>query len=100
MEASDAELMNGVHYNMLLDRVQKYNPRVRQSDLTAALQRLNRLQEDRSISPLILSYNPKSRLVQLVDRELLFYRKYGNPVWPWSGDVPPERQLKLAEPIP
>jgi hypothetical protein len=86
MEAKDAELLNGLHYNDLYNRVQKYNSRVRQSDLTAALQRLNRLQEDRSISPLVLSYNPKSRLVQLIDRELLFYRKYGNPVWPWSGE--------------
>ncbi len=86
MEAKDKELLGGLHYNVLYDRVQQYNPRVRQSDLTAALQRLNRLQEDRSISPLVLSYNPKSRLVQLVDRELLFYRKYGNPVWPWSND--------------
>jgi hypothetical protein len=84
MEASDSELLNGVNHNSLLDRVQKYNSRVRQSDLTAALQRLNRLQEDRSISPLVLFYNSKTRLIQLIDRELLFYRKYGNPVWPWS----------------
>lgn len=99
MEASDAELMNGVHYNMLLDRVQQYNSRVRQSDLTAALQRLNKLQEDRSISPLVISYNPKSRLVQLVDRELLFYRKYGSPVWPWSAESGiSDQQLKFPEP--
>jgi hypothetical protein len=98
MEASDSELSSGLHYNTLLDRVQKYNSRVRQSDLTAALQRLNRLQEDRSISPLVLSYNPKSRLVQLVDRELLFYRKYGHPVWPWSehADAASD-QLPLTE---
>jgi hypothetical protein len=87
MEASDDELLKGIHYNQLFDRVQTYNSRVRQSDLTAALQRLNRLQEDRSISPLVLSYNTKSRHVVLIDRELLFYRKYGNPVWPWSGSV-------------
>jgi hypothetical protein len=90
MEANDVELLKGLHYSTLFDRVQRYNPRVRQSDLTAALQRLNRLQEDRSISPLILSYNPKSRLVQLIDRELLFYRRYGAPVWPWSGEDTPK----------
>ncbi len=88
MEAKDTELLSGLHYNVIFDRVQKYNSRVRQSDLTAALQRLNRLQEDRSISPLVLSYNPKTRLIQLIDRELLFYRKYGNPVWPWSNEEP------------
>lgn len=87
MEATDSELLNGLHYSVLYDRVQKYNSRVRQSDLTAALQRLNRLQEDRSISPLVLSYNTKSRLVQLIDRELLFYRKYGSPSWAWDNQA-------------
>ena len=61
MEAKDVELLNGLFYRTLYDRVQRYNSRVRQSDLTAALQRLSGLQEDRSISPLVLSYNPKSR---------------------------------------
>jgi hypothetical protein len=84
MEASDHELRDGIHYDAIFDRVNVMNPRVRRSDLTAALQRLNRLQEDRQVSPLVLSYNEKTRQMQLVDRELLFYRKYGNPSWPWN----------------
>lgn len=83
IESSDDELRDGLHYDTLYDRVHQLNDRVRRSDLTAALQRLNRLQQDRQVSPLVLSYNEKSRYVQLVDRELLFYRKYGKPIWPW-----------------
>jgi len=83
VEASDEELRDGLHYDTMYERVRQLNDRVRRSDLTAALQRLNRLQQDRQVSPLVLSYNEKSRYVQLVDRELLFYRKYGSPVWPW-----------------
>ncbi|MEH1830878.1 MAG: hypothetical protein V7L29_02045 [Nostoc sp.] len=64
-----------------MTRINKSEPQVRLSDLSAALNRLDKLQADRSISPLILSFNPDSRKVQLVDRELLFYRKYGNPRW-------------------
>jgi hypothetical protein len=83
IEAPDHDLRDGLHYDTMYERVSLLNDRVRRSDLTAALQRLNRLQQDRQVSPLVLSYNEKSRYVQLVDRELLFYRKYGNPVWPW-----------------
>ena len=96
IEASDHDLRSGLHYDTVYERVHLLNDRVRRSDLTASLQRLNRLQQDRQVSPLVLSYNEKSRYVQLVDRELLFYRKYGNPVWPWmesggnNGEVPEE----------
>jgi hypothetical protein len=86
IDASDHDLREGLHYDTVYERVSNLNDRIRRSDLTAALQRLNRLQQDRQVSPLVLSYNEKSRYVQLVDRELLFYRKYGNPVWPWMED--------------
>lgn len=84
IEASDSELINGLHHNDLLNRINQSEQKVRGSDLTKALERIDRLQADRNISPLILSYNPDSRKVQLVDRELLFYRDYGNPTWPWE----------------
>ena len=87
IEATDQELRAGLHYNTLFDRISGMNSRIRRSDLTAALQRLNRLQEDRQVSPLVFSYNDKTRELQLVDRELLFYRKYGQPTWPWADDV-------------
>jgi hypothetical protein len=81
--ATDEELRSGIHSSVLFDRVSAHNAQIRRSDLTAALQRLNRLQEDRQISPLVLTFNQTQHL-QLVDRELLFFRKYGNPVWPWD----------------
>ncbi|MBN4001965.1 hypothetical protein [Nostoc sp. LPT] len=84
IEASDSELCNGLHRDEIMTRINKSEPQVRLSDLSAALNRLDKLQADRSISPLILSFNPDSRKVQLVDRELLFYRKYGNPRWSWE----------------
>jgi hypothetical protein len=86
IEASDQELRNGMHYNTVFDRVSHMNERIRRSDLTAALQRLNRLQQDRKVSPLVLSYNDATKELQLVDRELLFYRKYGTPTWPWQQE--------------
>lgn len=84
IEASDSELCNGLHRDEIMTRINKSEPQVRLSDLSAALNRLDKLQADRRILPLILSYNPDSRKIQLVDRELLFYRKYGNPKWSWE----------------
>ncbi|MBW4573958.1 MAG: hypothetical protein KME08_01590 [Aphanothece sp. CMT-3BRIN-NPC111] len=84
VEASDTELYNSLHRDVIFERINKSEPKIRSSDLSAALNRLNKLQEDRSISPLIISYNPNSKTVQLVDREFLFYRRYGNPTWFWQ----------------
>ncbi|MBD1944342.1 hypothetical protein H6F50_18610 [Coleofasciculus sp. FACHB-712] len=84
VEALDAELCNGLNRDVILARINESGTQVRLSDLSAALNKLDKLQADRSITPLIISYNPDSRKVQLVDRELLFYRNYGNPTWSWE----------------
>jgi hypothetical protein len=84
VEASSQDLRDGISRADLLTRIQVYEPRVRLSDLSAALNKIDKLQAVRSISPLILSYNPNTQKIQLVDREFLFYRKYGSPTWTWQ----------------
>jgi hypothetical protein len=84
VEASSQDLREGISRADLLTRIQVYEPRVRLSDLSAALNKIDKLQAVRSISPLVLSYNPNTQKIQLVDREFLFYRKYGNPAWSWQ----------------
>jgi hypothetical protein len=84
VEASNLELRDGINRADLLNRIQAYESRIRLSDLSAALNKIDRLQANRSISPLVLSYNPNTQKIQLVDREFLFYRKYGNPSWSWQ----------------
>lgn len=71
---------------------------IRLSDLTQALERIDRLQAKIEISPPVLSYHRPGKRVQLVDRSFLFYRKYGSQSWPWDeGD---EIQNDLAEATP
>ncbi|HEY9645949.1 MAG TPA: hypothetical protein V6C88_06250, partial [Chroococcidiopsis sp.] len=84
VEASSQDLRDGISRAELLTRIQMYEPRVRLSDLSAALNKIDKLQAARSISPLVLSYNPSTQKIQLVDREFLFYRKYGKPTWSWQ----------------
>ena len=87
-EADDEELKAGIPRDKLLQRVNQYEDRIRLSDLSAALNKLNKLQVDRQVSPLVLSYNSITSApnLQLVDREFLFFRKYGHPSWPWTNE--------------
>jgi hypothetical protein len=82
VEATDAELRGGLSKETVLRRIQLREERVRMSDLSAALNKLDRLQSERDISPLVLTFS--GGRVSLVDRELLFFRRYGDKeVWPW-----------------
>jgi hypothetical protein len=84
IEAKDTELLGGIDRQALLARIQAYEPEANLNVLSAALTRLNRLQVERGIAPLVLYYNEIAKTVSLVDRELLFYRKYTARPWPWD----------------
>jgi hypothetical protein len=96
IEASDEELRDGLPKDTLLKRINEYEPNVRMSDLSAALNRIDALQDKRDISPLVLTFSGQK--ISLVDRELLFYRRYGQPVWPWNDEEP--RELAEPKPVP
>ena len=82
---------------------------VRQSDLTQALDRVDRLQMKIGVRPQVLTYNRDRRRLFLADRSFLFYRQYGSPTWPWERDetldaalrgVPEVEQLDLEAELP
>lgn len=82
------DLLDGIDSRDLLTRIQDTNPNatIRQSDLTQALDRVDRLQAKIEIRPQVLTYNRDRRRLFLADRSFLFYRKYGTPTWPWERD--------------
>lgn len=82
------ELVDGIDSRDLLTRIQDANPNatMRQSDLTQALDRVDRLQAKIGIRPQVLTYNRDRRRLFLADRSFLFYRTYGTPTWPWERD--------------
>jgi len=96
VEASDQELRQGIPKDVLLRRMKEHQPRVRMSDLSAALNKIDRLQSEREISPLVLTFSGRS--VSLVDRELLFFRRYGEPMWPWLDAATEIGQIVAQEP--
>ncbi len=85
--ASDYELMHGIRPEKILQKIQMFQSNVRQSDVTSALQKLNLQQGNLHISPLVFYYNRSAREMHLVDRDLLFYRKYHVRPWPWFDEV-------------
>lgn len=92
VEATDDELIGGLHKRDIQSRIPVYQQKTNPQDppqagiLTNMLNGLNSLQVERSISPPLFYYNETTREVRIVDREFLFYRKYGNPIWPWEED--------------
>jgi len=102
------ELLDGIDSRELLTRIQATSPNatIRQSDLTQALDRVDRLQAKIEIRPQVLTYNRDRRRLFLADRSFLFYRKYGTPTWPWEKDetllaaldsAPDGEQLNLGD---
>lgn|GEM_PF-529622 len=88
-EVDDKSLINGVHQNDILKKIQGYTPRtIRIGDLTQALDKIERLQSSRDITPLLISYNHSLKAISLSDREFLFFRKFSNIKWEWLEDIP------------
>lgn len=77
------QLIVGIPQNEMLKYIQQFNDKIRLSDLTAALNRTERLQSSRGITPMLIVYNENLREIHLVDREFLFYIEFVNPDWEW-----------------
>jgi hypothetical protein len=94
------ELLEGLDSKELLRRIDEDQPKaaIRQSDLTQALDRVDRLQAKIGVAPIVLTYNRDRRRLFLADRSFLFYRKYGQPTWPWEKDDTLDAALKAFGP--
>jgi len=96
--SDNQELLNGIDSRELLKRIEAAdaNANIRQSDLTQALDRVDRLQVKIGVRPLVLTYNRDRRRLFLADRSFLFYRQYGHPKWPWEKDDSLDAALRAA----
>lgn len=84
VEASDAELIAGLPLKLVEERILKLSANVQAKAVRSALQQIDKLQSDKAIYPVIATYDPVNRILNLADRELLFYRRHGGPRWPWE----------------
>lgn len=92
LDTPDEELISGISYDDLLRRIQGETggDKVRTSDLTSALDKVERLQARKGVTPLLVSYSKDLRKLFLNDREFMFYRRY-------SGDDINDLKISLDE---
>lgn len=96
--ASDEELKNGIDSQALQRRI--VDDRIRASDLTQALDRIDKLQVKIEVNPLVLTYSKSGRRLHLADRAFLFFRKHGRPQWPWDEpDAAITNDLAVQDPL-
>ncbi|WP_344174483.1 hypothetical protein [Pilimelia columellifera] len=100
-EADNRELIEGIDSLELLRRLNGMpgGNDIRQSDLTQALERVDRLQVKIAVRPPVLTYNKSSRKLFLADRSFLFYRQHANPRWPWMDDANLSNDLADQDPL-
>ena len=100
-DASDDELVDGLDSAVLLQRIAAHGAEaIRPSDLTQALDRIDRLQVKIDVRPPVLTYSKSSRKLTLADRAFLFFRRHGQPQWPWmSGQPHIDNDLAATEPL-
>jgi len=84
MDATDDELVKGLHARVIFNRAVLRQNRIQYSNLKAILEQLEGLQVDDDGRGLILGYSSASEEVTIVDRQLLLYRKYATVKWPWE----------------
>ncbi len=85
--SADEELIEGVSVVRLCDAMAR-NGRVEvePSLLQEVLEQVPAMQAKIAISPPVMIYNRYGRQVFLADQSFLFYRRYGDPRWPWNSD--------------
>jgi hypothetical protein len=83
------KMTEGIDSAALLSRIGDHGgDAIRLSDLTQALERIDRLQVKIDVRPPVLSYSKASRKLFLADRAFLFFRRNGDPRWPWMAGEP------------
>jgi hypothetical protein len=84
LEASDDELIKGLHARSITERAVKRQNRIQYSNMKSILGQLEGLQVDDDGRGLILGYSEATEEVVIVDRQLLLYRRYATVKWPWE----------------
>ncbi|MDQ8198491.1 hypothetical protein QEH56_10050 [Pelagicoccus enzymogenes] len=85
LSEEDLALINGVHIDVLYEKVRSREPRINKGNLKKALSKLEELQVDQDGRGLVFSFNDADE-VHVVDRQLLLYRSHMTVNWPWEDE--------------
>ena len=84
MAADDAQLSGGFSARNLYQVAHAKQPRIQLGNLKAVLSRFPELQVDDEGRGLVLAYDQQGEKINVVDKQLLLYRKYATVKWPWE----------------
>lgn len=84
MGASDKELSEGLSGKQIFAIAHARQARVQLSNLRAVLLKFPELQVDADGRGLVLAYDSQNDLINVVDRQLLLYRRFATVTWPWE----------------
>jgi hypothetical protein len=84
VDAGDIELINGLSVDDIFKRANSRQPRIQKSNLRAVLRKFREIQIDDRGKGLVLTFDEPTDAIIIVDRGLLFYRKYMTATWPFE----------------
>ena len=87
VETEDDRLINGLSIDDILSVASSRQPRIIKTNLRTILQKLEELQVDEDGRGLVIAFNEATDEVSIIDRRLLFYRKYITINWPWEDII-------------
>ena len=84
LESSDVILTAGLSIDRIFEVSHGRQSRIQKGNLRTALENFESRQIDQDGKGLVFSYNEHSGLITIVDKQLLFYRKFSTHKWPWD----------------
>ena len=81
---TDDDLIQGVPFARIFQAARGRQARIQSGNLKVILGKFEELQVDDRGAGLILSWNPATETVSVVDRQILLYRQYCTVKWPWE----------------
>lgn len=98
VSAPDEALIEGFSRSEIYEITSAKQPRIQKGNLKTVLGKLVELQEPENGHELVISYDESIDAIFVVDRQLLFYRKYHTMRWPWEDMVEEAEALTLFDP--
>ncbi|WP_205747865.1 hypothetical protein [Devosia sp. FKR38] len=84
MESPDNEAMQGLSVDWIFQKSHARQPRIQKPNLRKVLRKFYSLQVDDKGKGLVIAFDEGSDVVIIIDKGLLFYRKYRTEPWPWE----------------
>lgn len=80
----DKALTSGFSADKIFEKANARESRIQKGNLVSALKNVDKLQVDVDGRGLVFSYDSNKKEVFIVDRQMLFYRKYSTVHWPFE----------------